>query len=672
MYCQVINGPRRAEGFGRTDGEGQERDWSSKRHLVAPGRSCGAETRRQMLDRQTQHYVTGKLIGLPLHLVELWNRAASVHKAAADTLNGFIDGPALEFRSMQGEIVRVDWSLDFVAEQASNEIEFFKSISHGKSAAKGNKEIFQALKVERAFEQKLEKTPLNEGSSEHVRNRWLKDLPEKKNRTDAILNKYGQTREEWSENSHRWIEALEDSKPVPGAEIFRAVEAERCYEQKLRPTLQERGVHVNNYLRKDRGYQRLRAKTKGILKKNKVNRAQWEVGSNNYNLHKRREVVNKLQEILADILQQVTSRAVELKSVHSRVHGQNQSNPILKSLYGRFPKLKVLIDSFNQKLRDLPCDPRIPVIKPLTFESFHPATGDESIDQATEGARYMILLQLDILSCLSLGDQLREHHPSETVAGIDSEDEAVSGTMRGDLKIYHKMTSGGTWFAWGLSDDVNAAIQCYHRIARATEEQSMLTLEARRLSLWIHARIEGLLNSLDGKAADNVLSEWRELLLPMLWRDAKILFQVSRLPQDLLPVSVEQQLASKRLLDRAHQVLTEALEKPEPEDLEIYFCNDPVEVHDPDADIVDELYPFVLPDETGTELLTAALDYVGEQQQQTTKDTENTIRDAEIASMPEEYDYDSGDEASRVNKPQHDLEDRDYSLEGLIAGMDAL
>jgi hypothetical protein len=284
----------------------------------------------------------------------------------------------------------------------------------------------------------------------------------------------------------------------------------------------------------------------------------------------------------------------------------------------------------------------------------------------------MILLQLDILSCLSLGDQLREHHHSETVAGIDSEDEAVSGTMREDMKIYHQMTSGGTWFAWGLSDNVNAAIQCYHRIARASEEQSMLTLEARRLSLWIHARIQGILDSLDGKAADNVLFEWRQLLLPMLWGDAKILFQVSRLPQDLLPVSVEQQLASKRLLDRAHQVLTEASEKQQPEDLEIYFCNNPVEVHDPDADIVDQLYPFVLPDETGTELLTAALDYVGEQQQQTTKNTENTIADAEIASMPEEYDYDSGDEASRVNKSQQDLEDRDYSLEGVIAGMNAL
>jgi hypothetical protein len=142
MYCQVVNGPRRADGFGRSDGEGQERDWSGKLHLVTAGRSCGAETRRQMLDRQSRHFVNARLENLAKHLVKLWDRAASVRYSAMETLERFFNGPPLEFRSMQDEAIQVDWTMEFVAEQARNEVEFFTEVSQGKTASKGNQEIF--------------------------------------------------------------------------------------------------------------------------------------------------------------------------------------------------------------------------------------------------------------------------------------------------------------------------------------------------------------------------------------------------------------------------------------------------------------------------------------------------------------------------------------------------
>lgn len=649
MYCQVVNGPRRADGFGRTDGEGQERDWSGKSHLVAAGRSCGAETRRQMLDRQSRHFVNAKLENLPKHMVELWDRASSVRQSAMETLEHFIDGPPLEFRSMQDEVLQVDWTMEFVAEQARNEVEFFTSVSQGKKASKGNQEIFQALKVERAFERKLRKTPLNENSDERVRHQWLTILPAKKQRTDAVLNKYGQIREDWSEDSSRWKESEACATLSPGAEIYVAIEAERKYELGQRSSLEERGLDVAKCMRRDKNMKKLRKKTSTILRKHKTTRTEWQVGSNNYHIHKRREVVTKLQNILAEILQQVTSRAVEMKSVHSRVRGQKQANPILKSLYRRFPRIKALIDKFNETLAELPYDPRIPAIKPLSLETFHPETGDETIDSNTEAARFMPLMQLDILSCLCFGDQLQDPNNPDTVpAGVTDDD------MRDELSIYRKLTASGTWFAWGLSDDVNAAIQCYHRVARADEERSIVAAEARRLSAWIHARVQGLLAALD----HHELALYRTHLLPMLWRDARILFQVSRFPQELL---AEDRTVSKELVERAYDRLCETSKQDFPTVSDIMDSNE-VDVNDPDGSVADELYPYVVPDEGITEMVTSAMDYIsGQRDQAAPQDGTNDRQVAEV-TLPDNVSGLSSDSE----------EDRDYTVQSIIAGMRAL
>jgi hypothetical protein len=56
---------------------------------------------RQMLDRQSRHFVNAKLENLPKHMVELWDRASSIRQSAIETLEHFFDGPPLEFRSMQ-------------------------------------------------------------------------------------------------------------------------------------------------------------------------------------------------------------------------------------------------------------------------------------------------------------------------------------------------------------------------------------------------------------------------------------------------------------------------------------------------------------------------------------------------------------------------------------------
>src|SRR2546430_1377774 len=53
MRCQVGWGPLRQESLGRSDGEGNERDWSSKAHLVVAGRISSAKHRQMMLEHQS-------------------------------------------------------------------------------------------------------------------------------------------------------------------------------------------------------------------------------------------------------------------------------------------------------------------------------------------------------------------------------------------------------------------------------------------------------------------------------------------------------------------------------------------------------------------------------------------------------------------------------------------
>lgn len=62
--CQIIYHPRKCEGFGRTDGEGCERFWSSIKNLVPSLRVSGYFTRLYTLDTQVKHLDEKSLLGL--------------------------------------------------------------------------------------------------------------------------------------------------------------------------------------------------------------------------------------------------------------------------------------------------------------------------------------------------------------------------------------------------------------------------------------------------------------------------------------------------------------------------------------------------------------------------------------------------------------------------------
>ncbi|KAF8416598.1 hypothetical protein EV426DRAFT_578641 [Tirmania nivea] len=65
LPCQMKYGPRQAKNWGLSDGEGNERDWSDKRHLVGPGRCSSSARQRQILSAQSLYSAQDKRQRLP-------------------------------------------------------------------------------------------------------------------------------------------------------------------------------------------------------------------------------------------------------------------------------------------------------------------------------------------------------------------------------------------------------------------------------------------------------------------------------------------------------------------------------------------------------------------------------------------------------------------------------
>lgn len=60
LSCQLQWGPSRIQYLGLGDGEGVERDWSSKSHLVSMCRVSSAQLREALLNAQTKYRVCNK------------------------------------------------------------------------------------------------------------------------------------------------------------------------------------------------------------------------------------------------------------------------------------------------------------------------------------------------------------------------------------------------------------------------------------------------------------------------------------------------------------------------------------------------------------------------------------------------------------------------------------
>jgi hypothetical protein len=261
-------------------------------------------------------------------------------------------------------------------------------------------------------------------------------------KTDSLLAKYRQDRAQWDESGELWVRVMQDAKLLLNSNIYRAVEQELNHERRIRQDFAAWGDDtVDEFLSVASKLCKQRQIITSLLAKCKQPREDWYPGSAKYILHKQREVSKVLQDLLAEILQEVTTRAVEVKSLHCRIRGQKEAKPILKALYSRHGKIERLITLFNEQLQSLPQDTGQQVVQPLQIESFEPDTGKEDMDGAVETSHFSTLIQVDVLSCLAAGD---------AIGPLDLQD--------GRVAMYKRITGEDPWFAWGLSDLVHQAI----------------------------------------------------------------------------------------------------------------------------------------------------------------------------------------------------------------------
>jgi Kyakuja-Dileera-Zisupton transposase len=79
--CQLQYGPLQTEGLARTDAEGVERHWSTKRHLVPVGRISAPQARHDLLHAHNLHIAKRRRTDMPNHLERRFKR---ITKEAAE------------------------------------------------------------------------------------------------------------------------------------------------------------------------------------------------------------------------------------------------------------------------------------------------------------------------------------------------------------------------------------------------------------------------------------------------------------------------------------------------------------------------------------------------------------------------------------------------------------
>ena len=474
LSCQVTRGPKRTSGVGESNGEDPERDWSSKRHLVAAGKVSSASRRRQVLDAHSRQRNITLRDALPCFLSKRLTKARK-HIAEANEQLQLIFATCLKITDRQGSEVFIDWSMDFVDSQIHLQQRFFQdSPIKRKVNAQRNAKIFSALKKERSKERSVEES-IHRGyeaartTSETLPLKHLREFESLQHKlqlcvteTDRLLKEADQTRADWAESGTLWQSHCQSSSPE--MEVFRAIEEwRRCSEAVqekhakwvsagLGLRLQDpEAAHSKELWMLCQKQEVALAKAAEILQKHGLPWSAHEPGSENWRLLKTQQVREQLEETLDKLMAQVAQRTSELKSLHTQVSGQAEANPMTQRLIQRYPKIQQLVAEFNQLAKGLP-EPF--TIEPISAASLVPPSQARSCDEVE--AEQDALWALEFLRIQS-----------------------SIGLMAKNLDDRN---------IWSESKLVRGAIDHRLRFLRATEEVGLVIREADRLWRWTTAR----------------------------------------------------------------------------------------------------------------------------------------------------------------------------------------
>lgn len=185
LKCQLSLGPVRAEGLGRSDGEGCERDWAHKAPLVASLRTTSAEVRMLILDVQSLHQ--GQLLRqrLGYSLGRRWKAAESQIEASLKTLE------SLEKKGFAGNRALL---IEFLHERHIAEKAYFQ---HSKASEKLHE--FERLKPLYDIITSIEQisNALQRNVQTPMAPSYQQQLQNAQSERDKLLKKFNQTQKQW-------------------------------------------------------------------------------------------------------------------------------------------------------------------------------------------------------------------------------------------------------------------------------------------------------------------------------------------------------------------------------------------------------------------------------------------------------------------------------------------
>jgi hypothetical protein len=489
LTCQVTRAPRRQIGFGWSDGETAERDWSSKRHLVPGGKVSSSARRRQILDAHSRNRNEKMIVNLPTYLSKRLRTAKARVVQYRKELQSIFNTP-LTVNLYDGSTT-IPWSLQFLDEQIASQREFFLKVRDRKKEKKRNLKVFTALKKERDLEEALKRDHerTEDGRRKPMSNKaWVKSTttrsyPQLVEETDKLLKAAGQTRADWDREGELWRSFAKTKDPE--FDIYQSVDREATLSQTINEFRRKTADPATGQLiagsaadmwvaEQNIALDQLRMATMQKLQKYYFSYDDHCVGSANWKRFKTEELNEKLEGILHELMDQTAKRTAELKALHTQASGQSEARPLLSSLYQKYPKIVALVNDFNHTASQLPDRGSVAV---LTASAFMPA-----IDPDTGEA-------------------------------IEVSEEALWNME------FRQAVEPINYNIWGQSQVVRKAIDFRLRQLRAEEEMSLVVSEAGRLWRWTVDRARAVRNFSQSQHFYPLVCDfaWELFLLVQAW-----------------------------------------------------------------------------------------------------------------------------------------------------------
>ena len=391
----------------------------------------------------------------------------------------------------------IPWSTSFLDGQIQSQKQFFTTCCNHKKDKATNSKIYNALKKERDLEEKLriEYAKCHGDRRKAMSNKaWVEAgasrlLPERIATTDALLKAAGQSRTDWAVDGELWKTFAKSDDPA--FDVYQCYEREREQEeliQSFRANLPAETLpeddHRSMWLTTQAvTLERLRLTTNERLKKHGFLAEDHRIGSASWIRFKSEQVKEELEVILQDLMAQAASRSEELKTLHSRVSGQREAQPLITSLYKRYPMISSLVKKFNDTARQLPPPYTVSL---LSVDDVMPKV-DHSIGEVPEASQEA-LWNLELLRVQSAVGHIN--------CVIEPKDDHM---------------------IWAQSALVREAISQRLRFLRANEEIELLTSEGNRLWRWTKDRAEVTLAFLRES------QQFRPQALDFVWEQLRLL-----------------------------------------------------------------------------------------------------------------------------------------------------